>query len=61
MTLADVAVMRWRSPARAPSQSWSLAKDSQDFRDSKHVHMDYVIGAKPYWFPYRYDRPPDAT
>ena len=28
-----------------------------DFRDSKHVHMDYVIGAKPYWFPYRFDRP----
>jgi betaine-aldehyde dehydrogenase len=32
----------------------------EDFRDSKHVHMDYVIGAKPYWFPYRFDRPPDA-
>lgn len=29
----------------------------EDFRDSKHVHMDYVIGPKPYWFPYRYDRP----
>jgi betaine-aldehyde dehydrogenase len=29
----------------------------EDFRDSKHVHLDYVIGAKPYWFPYRYDRP----
>ena len=29
----------------------------EDFRDSKHVHMDYVIGAKPYWFPYRFDRP----
>ena len=29
----------------------------EDFRDSKHVHMDYVIGAKPYWYPYRYDRP----
>jgi acyl-CoA reductase-like NAD-dependent aldehyde dehydrogenase len=28
-----------------------------DFRDSKHVHMDYVIGAKSYWYPYRYDRP----
>ncbi|HEY7514276.1 MAG TPA: aldehyde dehydrogenase family protein [Vicinamibacteria bacterium] len=28
-----------------------------DFRDTKHVHMDYVIGAKPYWYPYRYDRP----
>jgi betaine-aldehyde dehydrogenase len=33
----------------------------EDFRDSKHVHMDYVIGAKPYWFPYRYDRPPDVS
>jgi acyl-CoA reductase-like NAD-dependent aldehyde dehydrogenase len=29
----------------------------EDFRDSKHVHMDYVLGAKPYWYPYRYDRP----
>ena len=29
----------------------------EDFRDSKHVHMDYVIGAKPYWYPYRYERP----
>jgi betaine-aldehyde dehydrogenase len=29
----------------------------EDFRDSKHVHMDYVVGAKPYWYPYRYDRP----
>jgi betaine-aldehyde dehydrogenase len=29
----------------------------EDFRDSKHVHMDYVVGAKSYWFPYRYDRP----
>jgi betaine-aldehyde dehydrogenase len=30
-----------------------------DFRDSKHVHLDYVVGAKPYWFPYRFDRPRD--
>jgi len=29
----------------------------EDFRDAKHVHLDYVIGAKPYWFPYRYERP----
>jgi betaine-aldehyde dehydrogenase len=29
----------------------------EDFRDSKHVHLDYVIGAKPYWYPYRYERP----
>jgi acyl-CoA reductase-like NAD-dependent aldehyde dehydrogenase len=29
----------------------------EDFRDSKHVHMDYVIEAKPYWYPYRFDRP----
>ena len=28
-----------------------------DFRDAKHVHMDYVIEKKPYWYPYRYDRP----
>jgi acyl-CoA reductase-like NAD-dependent aldehyde dehydrogenase len=31
----------------------------EDFRDSKHVHLDYVIGAKPYWYPYRYERPPE--
>src|SRR5262245_59813627 len=31
----------------------------EDFRDSKHVHMDYVVGAKSYWYPYRYDRPRD--
>jgi betaine-aldehyde dehydrogenase len=31
----------------------------EDFRDSKHVHMDYVVGAKSYWYPYRYDRPKD--
>jgi betaine-aldehyde dehydrogenase len=29
----------------------------EDFRDSKHVHLDYVIGAKPYWYPYRFERP----
>jgi acyl-CoA reductase-like NAD-dependent aldehyde dehydrogenase len=29
----------------------------EDFRDSKHVHLDYVIAQKPYWYPYRYDRP----
>jgi acyl-CoA reductase-like NAD-dependent aldehyde dehydrogenase len=29
----------------------------EDFRDAKHVHMDYVIGAKPYWYPYRFERP----
>jgi betaine-aldehyde dehydrogenase len=29
----------------------------EDFRDSKHVHLDYVIAAKPYWYPYRFDRP----
>jgi betaine-aldehyde dehydrogenase len=29
----------------------------EDFRDSKHVHMDYVIGPKPYWYPYRFHRP----
>jgi betaine-aldehyde dehydrogenase len=29
----------------------------EDFRDAKHVHLDYKIGAKAYWYPYRYDRP----
>jgi len=33
----------------------------EDFRDSKHVHMDYVIGAKPYWYPYRFDRPREGA
>lgn len=33
----------------------------EDFRDSKHVHMDYVIGPKSYWYPYRYDRPTEAS
>ena len=34
----------------------------EDFRDSKHVHLDYVIGAKSYWFPYRFARPdPDPA
>jgi len=32
----------------------------EDFRDSKHVHMDYVIASKPYWYPYRYDRPKEV-
>jgi betaine-aldehyde dehydrogenase len=32
----------------------------EDFRDSKHVHLDYVIGAKPYWYPYTYDRPKEG-
>lgn len=29
----------------------------EDFRDSKHVHLDYVISEKPYWYPYRFERP----
>ena len=29
----------------------------EDFRDSKHVHLDYVIGAKAYWYPYKFERP----
>jgi betaine-aldehyde dehydrogenase len=29
----------------------------EDFRDSKHVHLDYVIGAKSYWYPYKFERP----
>ncbi|HXH28281.1 MAG TPA: aldehyde dehydrogenase family protein, partial [Candidatus Polarisedimenticolia bacterium] len=24
------------------------------FREPKHVHMDYRIEAKPYWYPYRW-------
>jgi acyl-CoA reductase-like NAD-dependent aldehyde dehydrogenase len=26
------------------------------FREPKHVHLDYRIEAKPYWYPYRWDR-----
>src|SRR2546427_278909 len=26
------------------------------FREPKHVHMDYKIEAKPYWYPYRWSR-----
>jgi acyl-CoA reductase-like NAD-dependent aldehyde dehydrogenase len=33
----------------------------EDFRDSKHVHMDYVIERKSYWYPYRYDRPRETS
>ncbi|MEW6367539.1 MAG: aldehyde dehydrogenase family protein [Acidobacteriota bacterium] len=25
----------------------------EEFRETKHVHMDYKVGPKPYWFPYR--------
>jgi betaine-aldehyde dehydrogenase len=25
------------------------------FREPKHVHMDYKIEAKPYWYPYRWN------
>ncbi|MBI2837516.1 MAG: aldehyde dehydrogenase [Acidobacteria bacterium] len=25
----------------------------EEFRETKHVHMDYRIGPKPYWFPYK--------
>ncbi|HEU4401936.1 MAG TPA: aldehyde dehydrogenase family protein [Candidatus Polarisedimenticolia bacterium] len=25
------------------------------FREPKHVHMDYKVEAKPYWYPYRWD------
>lgn len=28
----------------------------EEFRDTKHVHLDYCFEAKPYWFPYRWDR-----
>jgi betaine-aldehyde dehydrogenase len=24
------------------------------FREPKHVHMDYRVEAKPYWYPYRW-------
>lgn len=25
----------------------------EEFRETKHVHLDYKIGPKPYWFPYK--------
>ena len=30
------------------------------FREPKHVHMDYRIEAKPYWYPYRWKGVPGA-
>jgi acyl-CoA reductase-like NAD-dependent aldehyde dehydrogenase len=31
------------------------------FREPKHVHMDYKIEAKPYWYPYRWKGVPGAS
>jgi len=30
------------------------------FREPKHVHMDWKIEAKPYWYPYRWENVPGA-
>src|SRR5262249_33976211 len=32
------------------------AEGLEEFRDTKHVHLDYRLEVKPYWFPYRWDR-----
>jgi len=26
------------------------------FRDTKHVHLDYKVSAKPYWYPYDWSK-----
>ncbi len=43
--------MRWSGVGR------ELGEEGLDaFREPKHVHLDYVMEAKSYWYPYR-DRP----
>lgn len=32
------------------------AEGIEEFRDTKHVHLDYRFEVKPYWFPYRWDK-----
>lgn len=39
---------------RASGIGRELGQEGLDaFREPKHVHMDYVMEAKPYWFPYK--------
>ena len=43
--------MRWSGIGR------ELGEEGLDaFREPKHVHLDYVMERKAYWYPYR-DRP----
>ena len=45
--------MRWSGMGR------ELGEEGLDaFREPKHVHLDYVLEAKPYWYPYRNRKPP---
>jgi acyl-CoA reductase-like NAD-dependent aldehyde dehydrogenase len=47
--------MRWSGIGR------ELGEEGLDaFREPKHVHLDYVMERKPYWYPYR-DRPSPAV
>ncbi|MEW6055656.1 MAG: aldehyde dehydrogenase family protein [Bdellovibrionota bacterium] len=40
--------MRWSGMGR------ELGEEGLDaFREPKHVHLDYVMEAKPYWYPYK--------
>jgi betaine-aldehyde dehydrogenase len=45
--------MRWSGVGR------ELGEEGLDaFREPKHVHIDYVMEAKNYWYPYRDRKPP---
>ena len=32
------------------------AEGIEAFRDTKHVHLDYKVEAKPYWYPYDWSK-----
>ncbi len=34
---------------------WTASVSKKTFPEPKHVHLDYRIEAKPYWYPYRWD------
>jgi betaine-aldehyde dehydrogenase len=45
--------MRWSGVGR------ELGEEGLDaFREPKHVHIDYVMESKNYWYPYRDRKPP---
>ena len=52
---------------RQTGHSRELGEEGLDaFRETKHVHLDYVQEVKPYWYPYTkyngyHDRPADRA